>query len=207
MPEIKAVTFDLGRVMVRLDTSGEKFGGLMRAVGAEPDKALGTFWNTEEVQAFMTGKLFPADFHLAVRRRYGITHTFPEFAEAWCDLFSPMPGMADLFTAVSQRCGIGILSDTDPLHWDRIRLVSPCVEIAARPTLSHLVGSLKPHPDMYRAAVDNAGVPAEHCLFIDDLQKNVDGARESGLEAVRFEGAEKLARDLAEMEIISQNML
>ena len=198
MPEIKAVIFDLGRVMVRLDTSGEKFGGLMRAVGANPENALGTFWNTEEVRAFMTGGLSSRDFHDAMQRRYGIRHTFPEFAEAWCDLFSPMPGMADLFANVSRRYRVGILSDTDPLHWERIRQVSPCLKTVPSPTLSHLVGYLKPHPGMYGAAVSNAGVSAGECLFVDDLQKNVDGAREAGLEAVRFVGVEELARAFIE---------
>ena len=40
--------------------------------------------------------------------------------------------------------------------------------------LSYEVGCMKPDARFYQAAVAAAGVPAESCVFIDDLPENVE---------------------------------
>jgi len=59
------------------------------------------------------------------------------------------------------------------------------------------VGLVKPDAAIYRRLLAAACVPAEACVFIDDVDKNVVGARAVGMHAVRFEGADRLRRDLA----------
>jgi putative hydrolase of the HAD superfamily len=58
------------------------------------------------------------------------------------------------------------------------------------------VGLRKPRPEIYRRALDILGKPAERILFIDDRAENAQGAVAAGMKAIRFEGAEKLRRDL-----------
>jgi putative hydrolase of the HAD superfamily len=58
------------------------------------------------------------------------------------------------------------------------------------------MGLRKPHPEMYKRALDILGKPAERILFIDDRAENAQGARDAGMKAIRFEGAEQLRRDL-----------
>jgi putative hydrolase of the HAD superfamily len=58
------------------------------------------------------------------------------------------------------------------------------------------LGLRKPQPAIYRRALDILGKPAERILFIDDRQENVAGAAAAGIKAIRFEGADKLRRDL-----------
>ena len=40
---------------------------------------------------------------------------------------------------------------------------------------------------IYEYILDKYGLKAEECLFIDDLERNVRGAEEVGINAVRFE--------------------
>lgn len=202
MSPIKAVIFDLGGVMVTLDTGGEYFGGLMRKLGFEPAAAMSTFWSTPDVVSYMTGGIPPETFFEKTRRRYGLDLSNEAFSRGWCDLFRPMPGMAELFARLGKVCRIGVLSDTDPLHWQRIKEISPCLKTVSRPTLSHEVGHLKPHPAMYAAAVRDIGCDAENCLFTDDKQTNVDGALRAGLQAIRFEGADAFAAELAKRGLV-----
>jgi 2-haloacid dehalogenase len=56
---------------------------------------------------------------------------------------------------------------------------------------------LKPDPAIYRLFLERYGRSAETCLFIDDSQRNVDGARSTGMQAIRFLNADQLATDLA----------
>jgi len=41
-----------------------------------------------------------------------------------------------------------------------------------------------------------------NCLFIDDRLVNVDGARKAGMQALRFEGVEKLEKDLKQLGVM-----
>lgn len=202
MYNISTVIFDLGRVLVRISTDGEKFGGLMRAMGIEPSEAFDRFWYASEVRMHMTGEMDPVEFFHAARDRFGLKYTYEDFIDAWCDLFQPMPGMEALFHRVAERYRVGILSDTDPLHWVYIRNMMPWLSAVEKPTLSYNVGYLKPHPKMYEAAAENSEAKKECCLFIDDLIANVDGARYSGMPALLFHDAERLARDLTGLRLI-----
>lgn len=48
-------------------------------------------------------------------------------------------------------------------------------------------GILKPDPRAYEACLQGLGVRAERAVFVDDQQRNVDGARRSGLLAVQLD--------------------
>ena len=46
------------------------------------------------------------------------------------------------------------------------------------------VGLRKPDPTIYRLAADQLGLELAQCAFVDDLQPNIDAARELGMYAV-----------------------
>lgn len=204
MRNITTVVFDLGRVLVRLGAEGPHFGELMRGFGIEPARAFERYWFRDEVNKHMTGELSPREFHQKALEELRTPEpmTYERFAECWCDIFEPMPGMEELFKEVAARHNVGILSDCDPLHWAKVRSLLPWLETVEKPTLSFEVGYLKPHPEMYRAAAENGNCQKQECLFIDDVTGNVDGARFCGMQAIRFAGADKLRRDLRRLGII-----
>lgn len=203
MENITTVIFDVGRVLVDIDPNREKFAGLMRSMGISPDEAFSRFWYVNEVRRHMTGELDSPGFYRFLRNRFNLGLDYEEFAEAWCDLFRPIDGMEDIFRRVAARFRVGVLSDTDPLHWRRVRELLPFLEKVAKPTLSFNVGRLKPHPEMFLAAASDCGTDTWSCLFIDDVLANVDGARLAGMPALHFTGADKLARGLAFTGILS----
>ncbi len=62
---------------------------------------------------------------------------------------------------------------------------------------SGYVHEMKPHPDIYRAALEIAGVPAARTLFIDDKQENCDTALSLGMRAIRFISPTQLTQEFA----------
>lgn len=52
--------------------------------------------------------------------------------------------------------------------------------------LSCDLGLMKPERAIYEACIARAGCAPGACLFIDDMEPNVMGAREAGMEALRF---------------------
>ncbi|MEM1387025.1 MAG: HAD family phosphatase [Pseudomonadota bacterium] len=55
---------------------------------------------------------------------------------------------------------------------------------------------IKPDPAIFHLFCDRAGASPEHCLFIDDTPKNVDGAGDVGMDAIHFTGPAALRRAL-----------
>ena len=46
---------------------------------------------------------------------------------------------------------------------------------------------LKPDPRAYQACRDGLGLPAEACDFVDDQARNIEGAVQTGWQAVWFD--------------------
>lgn len=51
-------------------------------------------------------------------------------------------------------------------------------------------GVLKPDPAAYRLCLDQLGLPAASCVFVDDQARNIAGARAVGLPCVHFDVAQ-----------------
>ncbi len=64
-------------------------------------------------------------------------------------------------------------------------------------TVSGEVGLIKPQREIYELHTASFDLEPSATLFIDDSQKNVDGARDAGWHAVLFTDAGRLEQDLA----------
>jgi epoxide hydrolase-like predicted phosphatase len=63
--------------------------------------------------------------------------------------------------------------------------------------ISGEVGLRKPDPAIYRLALDELGVAAGDCAFVDDLDRNVEVARSLGMHGVLHREDEETAAELA----------
>ncbi|MBP7241969.1 HAD-IA family hydrolase, partial [Amaricoccus sp.] len=54
----------------------------------------------------------------------------------------------------------------------------------------------KPNPAIYRLFLDRNGLDPAACVFIDDSEANVAGARAVGMDAIHFTEASALAEAL-----------
>jgi putative hydrolase of the HAD superfamily len=66
---------------------------------------------------------------------------------------------------------------------------------------SGYVNEMKPHPDIFRAAIRISGHPAATAVFIDDKQENIDAALYHGMQGIRFESPAQLRIALRELGI------
>ena len=58
--------------------------------------------------------------------------------------------------------------------------------------VSFRAGMTKPDPEMYRRFLDEYGLSAAECLFVDDTKENVDVALSLGFDGIVYEDEEKL---------------
>jgi HAD superfamily hydrolase (TIGR01509 family) len=119
----------------------------------------------------------------------------------------PMQGMRPILERLHARgTRMVICSNNNEIWWPRQakaleldRFFTPQTII-----LSSRVGAPKESPglEMFRAAVEAAGVPAANCFFTDDRQPIVDCARAFGIDAMLFRGPEHFATELRKRDLL-----
>lgn len=70
---------------------------------------------------------------------------------------------------------------------------------------SHELGCVKPEPEFYRTILHKEGAQPEESMFIDDMQSNVDGAKELGLIGILFKGVDGLWQAFRDFNLIGQD--
>jgi HAD superfamily hydrolase (TIGR01509 family) len=68
---------------------------------------------------------------------------------------------------------------------------------------SHQLRAAKPEPAIYRALEVRLGLSASEILLIDDSSANTEGARDAGWQVIEFQDSEGLARDLADLGLLT----
>ncbi|MDQ2630677.1 MAG: HAD family phosphatase [Actinomycetota bacterium] len=77
-------------------------------------------------------------------------------------------------------------------EWEPLwRSMLPVDEIFEEVVDSAFVGCRKPEAQIYELTLQRIGMPAEACLFIDDLLPNCEGAEAAGMKAVHFRDNEQ----------------
>ncbi len=199
--KIQAIIFDLGRVLIDVQFKP----GSLRFLGVEHsdniDQIYDRAFQNEWVRKFNTGKISPKEFYRGFCEQFNLKLDYKAFVQQWCDVFAPLDDMEALFLRLRKKYPVGLLSDTDALHWQFCLENFSFLKSIPNPTLSFEIGALKPDPICYFKAAQNVGFSAQECLFIDDRPLNVKGAQQVGMPAIRFESKEQLERDLKKLGI------
>ena len=200
-----ALIFDFGNVIARFDVM-RAADHLGRHAGISGPELL------ERVQArgFMAlareyehGRIPCADFSAQVCAMVDLALPFEQFADAWCDIFDLNEPVAQLAVQLKDRGHRLILgSNTNELHSARFRKqFAHVLDRFDSLVLSHRVGAMKPDPQFYQVCVQEAGLPPDQCVFIDDLAENVDAARGVGLHGIQYRDIDALRAELASLGI------
>ena len=184
--KIKAIIFDLGNVLIKVRFDRMLINQVKEQMGRTAHEVMEAAYNDDLFQKFCTGKMTQELFHKSINKRFNLELSYDQFIDKWCDIFEPIQGMAELLSDLRKKYTIGLLSDTDPIHWEYVLNAYPFLQSIANPTLSFEAGYMKPDPEIYRIAAENVRHHPGECLFIDDRQINVDGARAMGMRAVQF---------------------
>ena len=207
----KAVIFDIGRVIVRLDLERAltPIAEAIRGVPGQPARRLSPedAWELirgdEHWHDWQEGRISPRDWHQHLMRRLNLSLSFAEFRDSWNLVLDPEPILGeDLFIQLASRCRLALLSNTDPFHVACLEQRFAFERHFPVRVYSCSVGASKPSPVIYRAALECLGVSAQDSLYIDDVKEFVDAARGMGLDALRFETCELLEEEFRRRHLI-----
>ena len=198
----RIVLFDLGGVVCRFSPD-RRLGALARASGL----------SAEDVYQRLFGSGFDLDCdrgHYSleqqcahIRARLGVTCSPRELAALWAQAFAPDADVLTMVRHVRSRAATAILTNNGPLVHLMLQQLFP--ELAAafdHLCFSYEVNSTKPDPRAFLGTLERLRVRPEQCVFVDDAEQNVHGARAVGIDSVHFVSAQILAPALQARQLI-----
>ncbi len=203
MAKLRAVIFDIGRVLVRVDIQGVK-SSLAEGLPLSPEELWSAIEKDPRWPDWQEGRMTPRDWHLHLSKRFNMSLNFAEFTTVWNSALDPNPiHNASLFAELSKNYRLGLLSNTDPIHVAKLESTYDFFEYFPKPvrTYSCGVGASKPDPLIYREALRACKVKAEEAVYIDDILAYVEAARRLGLTGVHFQSPQQLRTELSQAGI------
>lgn len=195
----------MGGVLVDLDVEGCK-NAYKRLLGydridelIDPCHQKGIYGDLEE------GILSAEDFRAAVLAESNPGSRAELVDEAmWHILSGISPYKAELLNILAESYDLYMLSNNNPVCMPRSRRLfeeagAPLDKVFRKCFLSYEMKALKPSEAFYKTVVSEIGIPAGQMIFIDDSQKNVDGAIAAGLPSVYYEPGTDLSALIAEV--------
>lgn len=189
------IIFDLGNVILPFDPL-KPCAILAGMSGKTTSEVIHLIYDNNLERRFEQGRIDGDQFTEGVSEVLGIELTTIEFHDLWADMFTENRDVSAIVRQLLAQHYLILLSNTNPWHWRHALKHFPIVSEFRERILSYEVGALKPHPIIYRTALEKVG-QAERVIFIDDIEINVDAARIMGMRGIHFRSADQLRRELA----------
>lgn len=193
---IKAILFDLGGVVVPFDFQ-RAYAAIEASCPYAAAELPGRVRSTDLVTRFETGLLEPEEFFRQFAAHLDLRISYQQFCDIWSGIFLDHELIPEgLLAALRSRYRVIALSNTNALHFPRVRETHPILNHFDSYVLSYEVKALKPAAKIYQEAIARAGCLPEECFFSDDIPAYVEAAKAQGIDAVGFVSAAQLEADL-----------
>ena len=192
----KAVIFDLGRVIVPFDFN-RGYTRLEALCGIPAAEFPARLAQTGLVTRFESGEIEPRDFVRQLSRHLNLDTSYENFCEIWSSIFLPETLIPEeMLQGIARNYPLVLLSNTNAIHFEMILENYPLLRHFHSFVLSYKVGAMKPSPLIYQRAIEAAGFNPAECFFTDDIPAYVEGAKQQGIDAVLFQSAAQVEREL-----------
>lgn len=177
---MKALFFDLGNVFVSFDW-GRAVRSLSEVSTVWPYAIEDTLTRSKLASSFEQGRISPSVFFSGLQEEIQCQLPDDDIRRIWSDIFQPIERNISMLRELRKRHFLGLISNTNPTHIEWIRRQYGFLDLFDRLTFSYDVGVLKPEAPIYDAARGEFD-PAD-IWFVDDMEANVQGARQLGWHA------------------------
>jgi FMN phosphatase YigB (HAD superfamily) len=191
---IDSVIFDLSEVLLpgmigveeRLSAqTGLPKESITRAMGSFPHYEVGN--NLDDL---LKGRLSYEQYRDAVLRTTGLPQTSSSIFDAAClsMLDKPYDYTEELLSTVAAKCDIYLLSDHCETWVRWIKKKHRFIALFKDVVWSYEIGATKREPKPFEQMVSRNALKAESCLFVDDVERNINMAKQMGMRTVHFRG-------------------
>ncbi len=194
---IEAVIFDLGGVLVRTEDRQPR-AALAARLGMSYQELDDLVFLSPTGYEATLGKLSTLDHWRSVLASLGLEESKLQEVQAgfWGGDRLDRE-LIDLLRSLRGRYRTALLSNA----WDDLRQVLTerwgISDAFDELIISAEVGLAKPDPRIYHLTAQRLGVEPQQAVFVDDMPRNVQAAREQGMHAIQFVDSAQTRRDLA----------
>ncbi len=198
---IDFLLFDLGFVIIHIDYAFS-INELKKNLPADKWNLASELYAAPFHKEFERGAMDATDFRENVREFFGMPWSDELIDRLWNSLLIEFPPeRVKLIKALGKKYRTGILSNTNSIHIEAVNKMlqrdtdeSDIADIVDHVFLSHEMGFSKPGADIYKKVISEIGVDAEKVLFFDDVEENLTGAKEVGLQTFHVNNTDALIR-------------
>lgn len=185
---IKNVVLDMGNVLLDFNpefvmnmfcSSPEEKEIIDKELFNGPEWKMGDRGDIKDKERFDLVKVrVPGKYHEALKN----------CADRWDVCMTPLDGAREFCESVKESgFGIYVLSNASDLFYVYFPKFLPLVFFDGVFVSSDYL-MLKPDVEIYKTFLEKYGLKGDECLFIDDREDNIEGAKKAGLNTFRFEG-------------------
>ena len=152
---------------------------------------------------FTVGKMSPQQFYKEVCRRTKAKISYNKFKEIF-DVFTKKNSpVVRMIKKLRKKYKLMLLSNTNVLHFNDAtrRFHNPLLENFDSFILSYKIKMKKPDRNIYQHTIKKAKAKPSEIVFVDDMEKNVRGAKKLGIKGIHYISAKKLERDLKRLDV------
>jgi len=195
---VKAIIFDLGRVLIDFDHNIAA-KRISNCCGKTREQIFEIFFSSDITTRFEEGKISPQDFYLKVKQMLDLKLSYETFVSIWNDIFfltAKNKSVYSLANSLRGRYTVMLLTNINILHHEYLKKNFPVFGIFHHVLTSYEMGAVKPSVEIYRRTLEILGVKPENAFYIDDRVELVESARKLGIKSAVFSGVEQLKIDL-----------
>ncbi len=201
-PPIEVILYDLGNVILPFNhfQIAEKLSRFsQKKEFQDPSNMFSYLFDFERgaVNGYEVGKVSSSEFFQSLREILQLSLSFEDFIPIWNEIFIENREVSQIILSQKGRWKLGMLSNTNPLHFDYILSKFSVIRVFDRWILSHEAGFKKPAVEIFQKAIDWASVEPRRILFIDDMKKHIEVAASLGMHGIHFLSAGQLREDLS----------
>lgn len=199
--EIRHIVFDIGRVLIHYDPEIP-----FRRLIPDEEKRRRFFaiicthdWNIEQDR----GRSWPEAEALLIERHPDEAESIRAFRRHWHEMVSHAyeDSAAIMERLIEAGRDVTMLTNFAADTFAEAKERFPFLKRPRGVTVSGEIRLIKPDREIYDLHAKSFGLNPAATLFIDDSQKNVDGAKAAGWQAVLFTDAKTLEADLQRLGI------
>jgi FMN phosphatase YigB (HAD superfamily) len=198
---VNHLIFDLGNTLISFDhhLATRRLSKTCQI----PEEAIYNYlFKSDFIVKFEKGDIGPVEVVSRFNQEFDRDLTVTAFEDSFSPIFSPRVEMERLIETLKESYELSILSNTNVLHWRYLEGNYPFLQQFDNRFYSFILRTSKPHPEIFRMVLSQTQSDPEECLFIDDIEINVEGARKLGMDAIHFQGEALLKETLLEKGIL-----
>jgi putative hydrolase of the HAD superfamily len=194
---IKTIIFDLGGFYLNrgMWIAEEKFAKKYQL----PLERVVEVLIKENYKDYFSGKITEQEYWKRFLSDFDLKEDWKNLRKVLINSFKPQKGMPELIKELRKNYRIGLLSDQTKEWWPHLNKKYKISDNFDFTIISAETGFHKPQIEIYKIALENANCKPKECLFIDDLEYNLEPAKKLGIQTLLFKNPDQIREDLQKL--------